>query len=130
MTTVDAVSTEQSEQVVDAQTKWRVLLLLSLAELLGMAVWFSASAVVPALTAAWTLSESGRAWLTMSVQIGFVSTGSHTCALGRLELGLCLLGVGTHGRHLGDDHPAPLARSHPAGRRQALAYSGRTPTLS
>ncbi|HIP73995.1 MAG TPA: MFS transporter, partial [Anaerolineae bacterium] len=52
--------------------KWRTLLLLSLAELLGMAVWFSASAVVPALTDAWTLNDGGRAWLTMSVQIGFV----------------------------------------------------------
>ncbi len=52
--------------------KWRALLLLSLAELLVMAVWFSASAVVPALTAAWQLDEAGRAWLTMSVQIGFV----------------------------------------------------------
>lgn len=52
--------------------KWRTLLLLSLAELLAMAVWFSASAVVPALTAAWGLDEGGRAWLTMSVQIGFV----------------------------------------------------------
>lgn len=37
-----------------------------------MAVWFSASAVVPSLTAAWGLNESGRAWLTMSVQAGFV----------------------------------------------------------
>ncbi|HEX8682804.1 MAG TPA: MFS transporter, partial [Ardenticatenaceae bacterium] len=52
--------------------KWRTLLLLSVAELLGMAVWFSASAVVPALTDAWKLDESGRAWLTMSVQGGFV----------------------------------------------------------
>lgn len=52
--------------------KWRTLLLLSLAELLGMAVWFSASAVVPALTEAWNLDDGGRAWLTMSVQIGFV----------------------------------------------------------
>jgi MFS family permease len=48
------------------------LLLLSLAELLAMAVWFSASAVVPALTSAWHLNQSGKAWLTMSVQIGFV----------------------------------------------------------
>ncbi len=56
----------------DKRKKWRTLLLLSLAELLAMAVWFSASAVVPALTSAWHLSESGRAWLTMSVQIGFV----------------------------------------------------------
>ncbi|MFQ5399366.1 MAG: nitrate/nitrite transporter [Anaerolineae bacterium] len=52
--------------------KWRTLLLLSLAELLGMAVWFSASAVVPVLTGAWGLNDAGRAWLTMSVQIGFV----------------------------------------------------------
>lgn len=52
--------------------KWRTLLLLCLAEFLGMTVWFSASAVVPALTAAWTLDDSGRAWLTLSVQIGFV----------------------------------------------------------
>jgi MFS family permease len=48
------------------------LLLLSLAELLAMAVWFSASAVLPALTEMWELSNSGQAWLTMSVQIGFV----------------------------------------------------------
>jgi len=53
--------------------KWRMLLLLALTELLGMAVWFSASAVVPALTAAWELHDAGGAWLTMSVQIGFVA---------------------------------------------------------
>ena len=52
--------------------KWRTLALLALAELLAMATWFSASAVVPVLTQAWNLDESGRAWLTMSVQIGFV----------------------------------------------------------
>ena len=52
--------------------KWRILILLAFAELLGMSVWFSASAVVPALTQAWVLDDAGRAWLTMSVQIGFV----------------------------------------------------------
>jgi MFS family permease len=52
--------------------KWRTLLLLSLAELLAMTVWFSLSAVVPALTVAWSLDDSGQSWLTMSVQIGFV----------------------------------------------------------
>ena len=52
--------------------KWRTLLILAVAELLGMAVWFSASAVVPALTEAWDLGDNGRSWLTMSVQIGFV----------------------------------------------------------
>lgn len=52
--------------------KWPTLLLLSLAELLAMGTWFSASAVVPALSAAWNLDDAGRAWLTMSVQVGFV----------------------------------------------------------
>lgn len=52
--------------------KWRVLGLLSIAELLAMAVWFSASAVVPALSDEWSLGDNGRSWLTMSVQIGFV----------------------------------------------------------
>ena len=37
-----------------------------------MSVWFSASAVVPALTGEWGLSASGQAWLTMAVQLGFV----------------------------------------------------------
>ncbi len=52
--------------------KWPTLLWLALATLLAMATWFSASAVVPALAVAWDLDEAGRAWLTMSVQIGFV----------------------------------------------------------
>ena len=52
--------------------KWPTLLWLALATLLAMATWFSASAVVPALTQAWNLDEAGRAWLTMSVQLGFV----------------------------------------------------------
>ena len=52
--------------------KWHTLVLLSIATLLGMSVWFSASAVVPQLTLLWQLDDSGRAWLTMSVQIGFV----------------------------------------------------------
>lgn len=53
--------------------KWPMLLVLSLAVLLAKAVWFSASAVAPALTDAWSLDEGGQAWLTMSVQLGFVA---------------------------------------------------------
>ena len=52
--------------------KWRTIGLLCIAEMLGMAVWFSASAVVASLAQAWSLDDSGRAWLTMSVQAGFV----------------------------------------------------------
>jgi MFS family permease len=60
--------------------KRRVLFFLCLAELLAMAVWFCASAVVPALSIAWNLSISGQAWLTMSVQVGFVA-GAFVSAL-------------------------------------------------
>jgi MFS family permease len=52
--------------------KWQTILLLALAELLAMGLWFSASAVTPALTTAWDLSSGDAAWLTMAVQIGFV----------------------------------------------------------
>jgi MFS family permease len=52
--------------------KWQTIILLSFSVLFSMAVYFSASAVVPALTKLWSLDDSGRAWLTMSVQLGFV----------------------------------------------------------
>ena len=50
----------------------RALLLLAIAELLAMTLWFSATAVMPALVAAWALSPTGAAWLTAAVQAGFV----------------------------------------------------------
>jgi len=53
--------------------KTRALALLALTELLGMSVWFSASAVVPALATAWGLAGGAQSWLTMSVQLGFVA---------------------------------------------------------
>ncbi len=52
--------------------RWRALALLSFAELLGMSLWFSASAVVPALRSEWNLDESAAGWLTIAVQLGFV----------------------------------------------------------
>lgn len=55
-----------------AAGRWRALGLLSLAELLGMSLWFSAAAVVPALRVEWNLSESSAGWLTIAVQLGFV----------------------------------------------------------
>jgi MFS family permease len=53
--------------------KWRTVGLLALAELLAMSVWFSASAVVPQLTTEWSLTGAQQSWLTMSVQVGFVT---------------------------------------------------------
>ncbi len=51
---------------------YRGLAALALAMLLGMATWFSASAVVPQLTARFDLTASSSAWLTIGVQVGFV----------------------------------------------------------
>ena len=52
--------------------KWQTVLLLAAAELLAMGLWFSASAVTPILKLEWALTSGDAAWLTMSVQIGFV----------------------------------------------------------
>ena len=57
-----------------------MLLVLSLAELLGMALWFSASAVSAPLAARWALSPSQTGWLTAIVQLGFV-VGTATSAV-------------------------------------------------
>ncbi len=51
----------------------RQLALISLVELLAMGLWFSLSAVVPELREEAGLAESGAAWLTNSVQLGFVA---------------------------------------------------------
>jgi len=53
-------------------TRWRVLALLGFAELLGMSLWFSASAVTPQLRSIWGLTAAEAAWLTTIVQLGFV----------------------------------------------------------
>jgi len=62
-------------------TPRRVLAVLAVAQLCGMAPWFSASAVAPALTAAWRLRPGGAAWLTISVQLGFVAGALVSAAL-------------------------------------------------
>jgi MFS family permease len=53
-------------------TRWRALALLGFAELLGMSLWFSASAVTPQLQRIWGLTTAEGAWLTTIVQLGFV----------------------------------------------------------
>jgi MFS family permease len=65
--------TSNDEQVTVHAGQWRALALLSLAELLGMSLWFSASAIVPRLQTEWHLSEAGAGWLTLAVQLGFVA---------------------------------------------------------
>lgn len=49
------------------------LALIALVQVLGLALWFSASAVAPALRVEWGLSRQGGIWLAAAVQLGFAS---------------------------------------------------------
>ncbi len=53
--------------------RWRVLALLAIAELFGMSLWFTASAVSPQLSTLWELDAQQVGWLTAMVQLGFVA---------------------------------------------------------
>jgi MFS family permease len=53
-------------------SKRAVILGVAAAELLTMSLWFSATATIPELTRGWSISTGTAAWLTMSVQLGFV----------------------------------------------------------
>ncbi|CAB1128313.1 MFS transporter [Candidatus Hydrogenisulfobacillus filiaventi] len=53
--------------------RWRALFWITVAELAAMSVWFSASAVAPALERAWQLVPALAPWLTGAVQLGFVA---------------------------------------------------------
>jgi MFS family permease len=63
--------------------RWRQLAVLSLAELLALSLWFSASAVLPALQREWALGAGGSAGLVIAVQLGFIA-GTLASALGNL----------------------------------------------
>jgi MFS family permease len=52
--------------------RWRVLAWICLAELGALSLWFSATAVVPALRTPW-MSIGAQAWLSMTVTLGFVA---------------------------------------------------------
>lgn len=67
-----------------------------------MSLWFSASAVVPELAAEWGIGPGTAAWLTMSVQLGFVAGALLSAALTLSDIwnprwlfaGSALLGAG------------------------------------
>ena len=50
-----------------------MLAVVSAAQLLGMTLWFSATAVTPLLIADFNIAPAQAAWLTMAVQAGFVA---------------------------------------------------------
>src|SRR5690349_2658614 len=58
----------------------RALLAVCIAELLSMSLWFSGTAVLPELTAIWSVGLGVSAWLTMAVQLGYVA-GALTIAV-------------------------------------------------
>lgn len=61
--------------------RWRMLALVAAAELLGMSLWFTASAVAPQLQVLWNLNTTEAGLLTTAVQIGFVAGTSLAAAL-------------------------------------------------
>ena len=65
--------TASAAQAPESPERWRALALIAAAELFGMSMWFSGSAVAPALQAEWRLSPSEATWLTLAVQLGFVA---------------------------------------------------------
>ena len=74
--------------------------LIALVQILGLAVWFSASAVGPALQQEWNISAGSGVWLTASVQIGFVAGAVTATFLGladrfqpQLSLGVSTAGA-------------------------------------
>src|SRR5215831_711091 len=64
-------STTQME--TDPEGRWHALVALAASSVLSMGAWFSASAVLPQLRALWHLSAGVGAWMTISVQLGFVA---------------------------------------------------------
>ncbi|MDF3312888.1 MFS transporter [Rhodococcus sp. T2V] len=47
--------------------------LIAAVQVLGLCVWFSATAVIPSLRSEWGIGSTAAVWLTASVQIGFVA---------------------------------------------------------
>ncbi|MFN2490576.1 MAG: MFS transporter [Actinomycetota bacterium] len=56
-----------------AQGRWHALGQLAVALVLALTTWLSASAVIPQLRERWDLSDGAAAWLTIAVQLGFVT---------------------------------------------------------
>jgi MFS family permease len=75
-----------------ASGAWLQLGVIGLAQFLGMALWFSATAVTPAMAREFQMGTTAVSWLTMAVQAGFVS--------GTLAIALANLADRIRARHL------------------------------
>ena len=56
----------------EARARLKTVLLVSVASLFGLSVWFSTNAISSALELDKSLGEHDVAWLTIAVQLGFV----------------------------------------------------------
>ncbi|MFC1885936.1 MFS transporter [Thermodesulfobacteriota bacterium] len=74
---------DKNEPPANGTGRWKALLFLSFAVLFAMSLWFSATAVLPALSREWQLGDGGRAGLTIAVQFGYI-IGTLLSALGNL----------------------------------------------
>ena len=63
----------ESEPETAAPGANRALALVCLSVLLSSATWFSGTAVVPILRQQWRLTDAESAWLTIAVQLGFIT---------------------------------------------------------
>jgi MFS family permease len=57
----------------DPAARNRVLVLLAVAELMAMSLWFTGTAVLPQLIKLWHADVKLGSWLTIAVQLGFVA---------------------------------------------------------
>jgi len=73
MTMSDPTPREPLTGGIGVSGQWRMLVIVGVAELLGMSLWLAASAVAPELAVHWSLSPSATGWLSTSVQLGFVA---------------------------------------------------------
>ncbi len=68
-----AAPADLAEGNARAPRRWRALLLISVATVFVLSVWFSTNAIAPALETEKGFSSGDIAWLTIAVQLGFVA---------------------------------------------------------
>jgi len=66
--------------------RWAMLAVLATAGLLGMSLWFGATAALPALRERWSLTAADAGWLTSIVQLGFVAGTALAATLNLADL--------------------------------------------
>jgi MFS family permease len=66
--------------------RWRTLAALTLAELLAISPWFAGTVVLPELEAHWAANFNVAVWLTIAVQVGFVTGALASAALNLADI--------------------------------------------